>query len=235
MSYDRVARLSVMLTPRKGKTRAELGRSLILLRDRFHMLFGPKTHVRIGIRCENDPLGQSMGEARSPTTVEGAVEITGGEGSSPELAAHAEQLGALLRPLIDVTQAALTVGPTHRIVEPKRGGVFLSLSFRRHPDTTVEQFRHWWLSQHAKVAVPRLPGLLAYDQVHVDHELSRRASEAAALPYVPYDSYDNLTWASVEGFTQSTSDPTAMRAIYEDELGHIDHSTYRGALMDHLS
>ncbi|MGO8856811.1 MAG: EthD domain-containing protein [Steroidobacteraceae bacterium] len=176
-----------------------------------------------------------MGESRTPTSVEGAVEITGGEGSSPDLAAHAEQLGAMIRPLIDVSQAALTVGPTHRIVEPRPGGVFLSLSFRRHPDTTVEQFRHWWLTQHAKVAVPRLPGLLAYDQVHVDHELSRRASEAAGLPYVPYDSYDNLTWTSMEAFTQSTSNPTAMREVYEDELGHIDHSTYRGSLMDQLN
>jgi hypothetical protein len=235
MSFDRVARLSVMLAPRHGGTRAELSRSLVLRRDRFLTLFGPKTHVRIGTRCERDPLGQSMGEARAAATVEAAVEITGGEGTSQELASHAKEFGVLLRPLIDVTQAALTVGPTHRIVEPKRGGVFLSLSFKRHPDTTVQQFRHWWLTQHAEVAVPRLPGLLGYDQVHVDHDLSRRASEAAGLPYVPFDSYDNLTWASVEAFTQSTSDPTAMRTIYEDELGHIDHSTYRGALMDDLS
>jgi hypothetical protein len=93
-------------------------------------------------------------------------------------------------PLIDVSQAALTVGPTYRIVEPQEGAVFLSLSFKRHPGTSVAEFRRWWLTQHAQVATPLLPGLLAYDQVHVDHELSKRAAEVAGLPYVPYDSYD---------------------------------------------
>ncbi|MGO8856810.1 MAG: hypothetical protein ACLQO1_14030 [Steroidobacteraceae bacterium] len=45
MSYDRVARLAVMLTPREGETRVGLGRSLILLRDQLHVLFGPTMQV----------------------------------------------------------------------------------------------------------------------------------------------------------------------------------------------
>jgi EthD domain len=235
MSRQRMARLAIMLSPRRGDTRTELGRSLVSLKERIGMLFGPGKHLRIGTRCDSDPLSRSMGEARAPGSVEAAVEITGADGMEDELAAGAGDLGQLLLPLIDVSQAALTVGPTYRIVKPQNGTVFLSLSFKRYPGTSVADFRRWWLMQHAQVAAPLLPELLAYDQVHVDHELSNRAAGAAGLPYVPYDAYDNLTWESEDAFIRSTSDPQAMRTIYEDEVGHIDHGTYRGALMDQIA
>jgi hypothetical protein len=235
MSYQRVTRLAIMLSPRRGDTRTDLGRSLVSLREPIGTLFGPGTHVRIGTRCESDPLNRSMGEGRASASVEAAIEITGADGTQDKLAAGAGDLGRLLLPLIDASQAALTVGPTYRIVKPQDGAVFLSLSFMRHPGTSVAEFRHWWLTQHAQVATPLLPELLAYDQVHVDHDLSKRASEAAGLPYVPYDSYDNLSWESAEAFVRSTSDPQATRTMYEDEVGHIDHRTYRGALMDRIA
>jgi EthD domain len=108
----------------------------------------------------------------------------------------------------------------------------LSLAFRRHPGTSVEEFRNWWLHQHAVVATRYLlPELLAYDQVHVDRDLSRRASVSAGITFEPYDAYDNLTWATLESSIRSTSKPGSEQEIYQDEIGHLDHSTYRGAVM----
>ena len=235
-AYDRVSRLAVMLVPRAGLTDAELAKALVEGKPQIAKIFGSEAHIRIGAKCKNDPLSASMGENRKPGTLSAAIEVTMAEAQLQQLAGGAEQLGRLLQPLIDPAQAALTVGITYRILLPRDGAVFLSLSFKRYPDTSIEAFRKWWLEQHSKVAAPLLlPLLLAYDQVHVDHELSCQASARASLPYVPYDAYDNLTWASRQAYIDSVSDPDSMRKIYEDELGHIDHATYRGALMNELA
>src|SRR5262249_55076361 len=101
---------------------------------------------------------------------------------------------------------------------------------------SVDEFRSWWLHEHAKVATRLLsPELLAYDQVHVDRELSRRGSAMAGIAYHPFDAYDNLAWASLDQFIDSVSKPGGRDEMYADEEGHIDHSTYRGALMSEIT
>ena len=50
-------------------------------------------------------------------------------------------------------------------------------------------------------------------------------------PSVHYDAYDNLTWASPQTFFESVSDPVQMQRVQEDEIGRIDNSTRRHALM----
>ena len=124
-------------------------------------------------------------------------------------------------------------GAMHYMVPVREGGVFLSLSFRRGKGTTVEQFRGWWYSQHAPLCIPILgPGLLAYDQVHVDEQASRAAADALGVAFVDNDAYDNLTWSDHASYVQSTTgDPEGMGRIAEDEVGRIDNTTRRHALM----
>ena len=73
--------------------------------------------------------------------------------------------------------------------------------------------------------------LLAYDQVHVDTPASQAAAAALGVPFADYDAYDNLTYRNQEGFFGSVADSEGMARIAEDEVGRIDNSTRRFALM----
>jgi hypothetical protein len=119
----------------------------------------------------------------------------------------------------------------HRIVEPRPGDVFLSLTFQREPGTTLEELHQWWINQHAVLATRYLPEVLAYDQVHVDHQLSEQASRDAGFAYRCYDSYDNVTWANYDEFVKSVSKPGVLDIMRQDEVGHIGKSSKVGAHM----
>jgi len=166
-------------------------------------------------------------------TVDGAIEVSsanGGEGAVPSIC-------RAMRPILERIAAPGSVevmtGAMHHMVPVRPGEVFLSLSFRRGEGTTVDEFRNWWYNQHAPLCIPILgPALLAYDQVHVDEQASRAAADALGVAFVDNDAYDNLTWPDHAGYVQSTTgDPEGMGRIALDEVGRIDNTTRRHALM----
>lgn len=190
--------------------------------------------VRLGV-----PLGSlNSGNLEGPhdvanwRPVDGAVEVSvanGQEGIIPDIC-------RAMRPLLDrfaePGSIEVMTGPMHHMVPVREGGVFLSLSFRRDPRTTVRQFRDWWHDQHAPLCIPILgEELLAYDQVHVEEAPSRKAAEALGVAFVAYDAYDNLTFASLKGYLESVSDLQGLARIGEDEVGRIDNTSRRHALM----
>jgi hypothetical protein len=177
----------------------------------------------------------SSSEVRVVEPVEAAVEFSVSEDRLAELCAHARQMGELLNNIADAQRSIVVVGPMHHVIEPQPGDLFLTTTFRREPGTTIEEMRDWWLNQHAEVACRfMLPEMLAYDQVHVEHDLSEQASIDAGFGYREYDSYDNLTWAGIEEFHRGVSKPGSDKTIFADEVGHLDHTSYVGALMDVL-
>jgi len=127
-------------------------------------------------------------------------------------------------------------GPMFHMVPPGEGDAFLSLAFKRYPGTTSESFRSWWHDQHAKVAIPVLgSAMLAYDQIHVDPDVTEALAEAVGVALVTYDAYDNLTWADRYGFLDSIGDLQGMARIKEDEIERIDDSSRRHALMRRIA
>jgi hypothetical protein len=94
--------------------------------------------------------------------------------------------------------------------------------------------REWWLYHHAPLAmsltVARAPH--GYDQLHVDPETSRKAADAAGFPYVPYDMADSLYISDLGKFVSGTADPEIAKKLYEDEVGFLDHTSWRGAFTD---
>lgn len=165
-------------------------------------------------------------------TVDGAVAVTVAAARAPELAELARTLSEIIAPLAAPGSVEVMTGPMFSMVPVRDGEAFLSLAFRRDPAITSAQFRSWWHDRHSAVAIPVLgPGLLAYDQVHCD----AAATEAAALSFgtAPnaYDAYDNLTWADRNAYLASISDAGGMATIFADEIGNIDDSTRRHALM----
>ena len=191
--------------------------------------------VRFGtvIPVEDDNHGSAAHDSSVWTTVDGAIEVTIANGGEGEILAIVLAMRPILEALAAPGTIAVMAGATHFMVPIKAGNTFLSLAFRRYPGTSVEQFRTWWHDQHAPLAIPALgEGLLAYDQVHVDREISRAAAEALGVADVEYDAYDNLTFASRAGFLEACSrDPEGMARLAVDEMGRIDDPTRRHALM----
>lgn len=192
--------------------------------------------LRVGTKYPLELGGSSEpGQERRTEPIEGAVEFSVPEERLGDLVAHASQMGALLADIADTERSIVTVGPMYHVVDPKPGDIFLALTFRREPGTTLEHLHTWWLNQHPVVVVPfQLPEMLAYDQVHVDHGLSEQASIDAGFAYRDYDSYDNLTWANIDECMRSISKPGSGEAIYADEVGNLDHMSYVGALMNRV-
>ena len=226
-------RLALMLDSASGDP-AALGQELAAMAVWLGEVSPPDAQIRIG--ALKAPITAPPPEPSTPRrfeTVDAAIEITVETAQIDALPELAGRIGEAVRPI--VTRGAAMTGPMHRMVPPRDGDVFLSLAFQRAPGTTSEEFQRWWRYQHAQLCVPLMsPELLAYDQVHLDHARSRAVAEAAGFTDRYYDAYDNLTWANAQSQGPSVTDPNIMRTILEDEIGHIDHATYRGNLLDQL-
>jgi hypothetical protein len=226
-------RLAFMLDARLGDAEA-LEEGLVRAREPIGRLVGD-AEVRLGVADRNPVLAERMGTGQGADpwrTVDGAVEVSVSAARAGELLQIARSLREALGPLAAPGSVEVMAGPVFSMVPARDGAAFLSLAFRRDPATTSEEFRSWWRHQHAGVAIPVLgPGMLAYDQVHVDLAATEALARAFGVEPVAYDAYDNLTWADADGFLTSISDMEGMTRIYADEVGRIDNSTRRNALM----
>jgi hypothetical protein len=190
--------------------------------------------VRIGVadRPVDQEAGKQAGSGTGPGEVDGAIEISIANESIADAPGICMALSPLLASLAEPGTLQVMTGPMFHMVPVRSGQCFLSLSFRRDPTTSSPQFQDWWYNQHSKLAIPVLgEGLLAYDQVHVDAQASRQAAEALGVPYVEYDAYDNLTWADLAAYQHSISEPIGMARVFADEVGRIDRSSMRHAMM----
>lgn len=206
-------------------------------------LLGAAGDIRAAARANPARLGVAIRDGQPTTSdqthdsgswrsVDGAIEVTLPNGDQHSAPAICQSLRSILAALAEPGSVEVMTGAMHHMVPVRPGGAFLSLAFRRDPATTVAQFRDWWLNQHSKVAIPVLgEELLAYDQVHIDTEASSAAAEALGVPFTDYDAYDNLTYRDQPGFIESIGDVDGMMRIAEDEVGRIDNSTRRYALM----
>jgi len=191
--------------------------------------------VRMGVAIPEarEVTGEAAHAMEGWAPVDGAIEVSIPNGDEASVPAICTGLRPILERIAEPGSVDVMTGAMHHMVPVRQGDVFLSLSFRRGEGTTVEQFRDWWYNQHAPLCIPILgEGLLAYDQVHVDEAASRAAADALGVPYVDNDAYDNLTWPDHPGYIQSTTgDPEGMGRIAVDEIGRIDNTTRRHALM----
>ncbi len=226
-------RLAFMLDSASGDP-AALARELAAMAGWLGEIAPPRAQIRIGaVNAPIAPLPPDPNSPRRFETVDAAVEITVEAAQNDALVDLAGRIGEALRPI--ATRGSAMTGPMHRMVPPRDGNAILSLAFQRAPGTTGEEFQRWWRYQHAEVCVPLMtPELLAYDQVHLDHARSRAVAEAAGFADRNYDAYDNLTWADAQSQGPSVRDPKISQMILEDEIGHIDHATYRGNLLEQI-
>ena len=195
-------------------------------------------HVRMGVADRHADLGEwaQRNTDKLFADVDGAIEISIVNDRIAEIPDICRALRPVIAGFSDLGSVQVMVGPMFHMVPVRTGGTFLSLAFRRDPATTSAQFRDWWYNRHSAVAIPVLgDGLLAYDQVHVEQQVSAAAAKAFGANYVEYDAYDNLTWTDRYGYLHSISDDEAMIPVYADEVGRIDPVGRRRAIMTEIS
>ncbi len=193
-------------------------------------------HVRLGVADRHPDLALIFdAETSNSRSVDGAIEISIDDTRKAELAAISIAVSKLLTDIAAPRTLEIMAGPYYSMVPVRDGNAFLSLAFRRDPDISSAQFQDWWLNQHAGIAIPVLGGgLLAYDQVHLDHSANENLGQAVKISPVYYDAYDNLTWTDRHAFLQSISNEDDMIRVYADEVGKIDKHSQRSALMRKL-
>jgi hypothetical protein len=221
------------LLSRASDDARELPKRLAMRRSRLATRFGKEAEILLGVRRADDPFSRIGGDRK----IESADAIL--QVSWPEVSTalrRSDTLDGLSQELsddFDIAQSALAVGTAYLMVE-RKGEVFCAFLGRRDPKVTLREMREWWLYHHAPLAmsltVARAPH--GYDQLHVDPETSRKAADAAGFPYVPYDMADSLYISDLGKFVSGTADPEIAKKLYEDEVGFLDHTSWRGAFTD---
>jgi len=230
--YPAVQRLAVLFATRDDYERGELEESVRALAASCERLLGPGAVLRPAVRLAEDPLAAMLGERDAPGRVDAVLEASLPPSAPPDcFTGPLRGFGEELERVADPATVALMVGTAY-LVWPDDGALVLALAARRDPAISVAEMRRWWIEQHAalvkEVVRPRARG---YDQLHVDRDLSEAACEAAGIPYTPYDMFDSIDVAVVTDLTESTlMHPETAGRLYEDELGHVDHGSLRGAL-----
>ncbi len=230
-----LTRLMALLSARPGIATHVLGSFLTGRREPLTARFGPDAQIVIGIHRSDDPFLQVGGE-RTIESADAILQVSlPGESPQEDFFARLSGLADDLREMVDIHKSALALGRAYLIVE-RDGPVFCGFLGRRHPDISLEEMRHWWLYHHGPLGVA-LTGTRSphgYDQLHVEPDASRKAAAIAGFPYVPYDMGDSLYIEDLDEFVRGTSDPEVQRQLYEDEIGHLDHSSWRGAFTDRI-
>ena len=187
--------------------------------------------VRLGVRLPDDPLSATMGERRELEPVDAVVEITAADGVSPlEAAGIVEGMLDVLGGSVDPGRCAVIAGSCYRFLSAD-GPLFIALAGYRDPAISMEQLSVWWRDRHGPLALSIVDPLpLAYEQLHADQEAARAASVACGLPMQGYDMYDTIAIDSLESLSGSVMNPEVAAQLFEDEVGHVDHSRMRGAI-----
>lgn len=192
---------------------------------------------RMGVADRHPALGAFAlrGEGKGWADVDGAIEVSIPNDRVNDIPDICRALRPVIADLCVPASIDIMAGPMFHMVPVRRGNTFLALAFRRDPAITSAQFKDWWYNHHSGAAVPVLGnGLLAYDQVHVEQPVSLVAAQAFGTDHVEYDAYDNLTWADRYGYLHSISDQEAMAPVYADEVGKIDPTSRRSAMMTEI-
>jgi EthD domain-containing protein len=224
------ARVVVILAGRDGPDRA-LESAVRAAGTELRRRVGPGGSVRVGVRLPDDPLSQTMGERGELEPVDAVIEATGADDDAPhEVATIVEGLGATLAGEVDATRSVVIAGRCYRFLSAD-GPLFIALAGFRDPSITMEQLSDWWLHRHGPLALSIVDPLpRAYEQLHAEQDASRLASEASGFPAVGYDMYDTIAIDSLESLAGSVMNPEVAVALYDDEVGHVDHARLRGAI-----
>jgi EthD domain len=225
-------RLLVLLATRELSSK-KLAERLAQRRPALEKRFGADASVLIGVARADDPFSK-IGGSRKIESADAILQASwAGDWPVADLIKRVRGLGEELSDVADINRSALAVGRAY-LMDQTDGPIFCAFLGRRDPRVTLEEMRNWWLYRHGPLAMSLTVAHVrhGYDQLHVEPETSERACEAAGFPYVPYDMADSLYIPDLPKFIEGTSDPEISRRLYEDEVGFLDHTSWRGVFTD---
>jgi len=222
---------AVMILAAGGAGPTALEGSVRDVAPRMRAAIGSGGSLRAGVRHADDPLGAAMGDRGALEPVDAVIEMTAASDASPaDVVALAGALAGELGDAVDLERSAVVAGWVHRFLS-EDGALFVALAGFRDPSISMDELSRWWLEEHGPLALRIVqPSPRAYEQLHADHDASRAASEAAGVPYGGYDMYDTIAVDSMDDLMTAMMNPEVATALFEDELGHVDHARLRGAV-----
>jgi hypothetical protein len=223
-------RLVAVLARRGGVERDDFVDSIRRYGDALRTGLPGHVALRIGVRHPQDPFASLMGERGDVAPVDAVIELTGpDDGDVVDLQPLVEGLAGSLADAVDPARSSVVAGTCHHVIEGT-GAVMVALGGLRAPGTTMAQLGEWWLHQHAPLVLRTVQALPnSYEQLHADADASVAAATAAGVEPTRWDMFDSIYVDSLSEFVASMSDPEVAATLFEDEVGHVDHGSLRGA------
>lgn len=177
--------------------------------------------VRFGVlrRIADDPFAQQY---RLPRAFEAVLELAADSGAPP--APFGELVAGLGERLDDVLHTDLSgalVGTLRRVVGAGEGPVRFLYLMRHRIGSTHARFAEHWGGPHAEFG-RRTPGILGYEQLHVDPKTSREATLAAGLGVWRVDGVAELHMRTLGEFFDAAVGSEVGNAAIEDEKSFVD-------------
>ncbi|MAG29649.1 MAG: hypothetical protein CL908_02000 [Deltaproteobacteria bacterium] len=147
------------------------------------------------LRLEDDIFG-----ACSP--YRGTIEIQAGAASQEEILSLIWGLADRFGDLIHADISTALLGRDVVFIEPKRTPVRYQYLMRRNANFTHESYLERYESIHSQFGLVT-PGIEGYVQLHLDHEGSKAAADAAGVGVWQVDSVSELYMESLETFMEA--------------------------------
>jgi EthD domain len=180
----------------------------------------PGVRIRYSVASGDDDLSRSLVEFRGYELLDAVAELTWpvDEPLPPaellvEPVLEAVEGSARIRSLVAGQAAILLDDPAVH---------FMLMTGTRLAHKPIEEFRHWWLHQHAPLVERLCFPMETYGQLHADRALSERLCRRGNLDYKTVDAADSVYLADVEAFLAQTGIPEVAAELRNDEVQFCD-------------
>jgi EthD domain len=230
-------RLICCLSSQSGLDMPLFRQALAGVQPALQTRFGSDAEVMLSTRRADDPFADIGGE-RKIETLDGFLQVSYPESSSyDDILEALAGLGSDLAEAVDLRKSSLSLGKAIVLLDHE-GSVFLGFLGRRRRDLSQQEMSDYWLNIHAPLAI-KLMGpphsFHGYDQLHVDVELSKLASQTAGFPFVEYHMGDSIPIPDLPRFLEAMAEPAVAQQLAEDEKQFLDITSWRGAFTDMLA
>jgi uncharacterized protein (TIGR02118 family) len=130
-------------------------------------------------------------------------------------------MGERLHDIVHTDLSGALVGSVHRVLGAGEGPVRFLYLMRHKAGMTTAQYQEYWGTSHVEFG-RRTPGILGYDQFHVDPVASKAAVGAAGLGVWRVDGVAELHLGSLEAFFSAAVGSDVGDEAIADEKNFVD-------------
>ena len=212
-----MARFLVPLAAREGQEEALQTRLLEELRPLRSRVDRTVLSIHAMVRVPDDPFAAQY---PAPRAFDAVIDFE----ASGEVAAFSAWLEGLADRWADLVHADLSgivTGEARRIAGSVGGPERFLYFMRRKAESTHESFGRYWGEEHARLG-KKMPGILGYEQLHVDLAASRTTAMRAGFGISAIDGVAMLHLESVATIIAAAGKSTVGAQAIEDERNFVD-------------